>query len=275
MNIPQLGFTFDFVLQGLLALSALHLARFDTSRREYYSAKSEWYWEMALRGAAATLADARLDSSNALYAFAATSCFYTLAQGPKPGDLLVFANAGTADWLVLFRGVRSLVEMSESRVLEGPLAPLSSHALRQLERHKDNATAENRSTPLSELQKHIDENSKDEPNFRTYKQAVDSLAFCFSVVSAEEKLGRGMLAANFQAFLWLYRVSDDFVLCLQQQHATAMVIYAHFVVLIKRLDWSWIIENWPNHLMSQVYESVDQSWRAWLRWPMEQVGWRP
>lgn len=80
---------------------------------------------------------------------------------------------------------------------------------------------------------------------------------------------------NFQAFFWLYHISDDFVLCLQQQHSTAMVIYAHFVVLIKRLDWSWTIENWPNHLMSQVYESVDQSWRAWLRWPMEQVGWKP
>ncbi|KAB2569192.1 hypothetical protein DBV05_g12134, partial [Lasiodiplodia theobromae] len=336
-NIPRIGFSFDFVLQGLLALSALHLAHLHPERHAQHAATSAWYWENALRGASAALAspqppaqpqpqphddggggggggsnadDGSADRTCALYAFAVTSCFYTLARGPqRVGDMLVCVVAsndddaggggatggGAADWLILFRGVRSLVELAKEQVLDGPLAPLASLARRQLERSSKlgvtAATAGRKgegdeggkqeegagSAALRELRRCIDADEREEPNVRTYREMVDSLAFCFRVVEAEERrgAGAGALAANFQAFFWLYRISDDFVLCLQQRLPMAMVIYAHFVVLIKSMDWTWVIGSWPSHLMGQIYESLDEGWRGRLRWPMEQVGWQP
>lgn len=210
-------------------------------------------------------------------------------------------GAAAADWLILFRGVRSLVEMAKEQVLDGPLAPLSTLARRQLarcsrsRRRELQAQKQQRgqggegegeeeeggggagSAALRELLHAIDDAGDDEePNGRTYAAAADSLAFCFEVVELEGKRGGdGVLAAGFQAFFWLYRVEDDFVLCLQQQRPIALVIYAHFVVLLKTMDWSWIIGDWPNHLMAQIYEAVDESWRVRLRWPIEQVGWQP
>lgn len=204
----------------------------------------------------------------------------------------------TADWLTLYHGVRSLIELSSDRVLDGPLAPLSSHARRQLRRNRRSkpgggggggittAAAEEGegergkegggsggSAALRELRLHMDD---DEPNLGTYEKAVDSLDFAWEVVEAEERRGGGgALAASFQAFFWLYRVSDDFVLCLQQRQPMALVIYAHFVVLLKTMDWTWIIGCWPSHLMAQIYGSLDESWRVRVRWPMEQVGWQP
>lgn len=217
----------------------------------------------------------------------------------------------TADWLTLYHGVRSLIELSSDRVLDGPLAPLSSHARRQLRRNRRSkpdgggvvgggnsggvitaaemgkgegegerergkeggGSGSGSSAALRELRLHMDD---DEPNLGTYEKAVDSLEFAWEVVEAEERRGGGgALAASFQAFFWLYRVSDDFVLCLQQRQPMALVIYAHFVVLLKTMDWTWIIGSWPSHLMAQIYASLDESWRVRLRWPMEQVGWQP
>ncbi|GME29237.1 Rta1 domain protein [Neofusicoccum parvum] len=297
-----------------MALSALHLAHLHHDDR-HYSATSARHWDAALRGASAELASpsAHPDSIYALYAFAVTSCFYTLARGPQQaGDLLVCvvddgAAGGrtTADWLVLYHGVRSLIDLSSDRVLDGPLAPLSSHARRQLRRNRRSkpgggggggggittASAEEgegergkegggrsssgSSAALRKLRLQMDRDD-DEPNLGTYEKAVDSLEFAWEVVEAEERRGGGgALAASFQAFFWLYRVSDDFVLCLQQRQPMALVIYAHFVVLIKTMDWTWIIGNWPSHLIAQIYGSLDESWRVRVRWPMEQVSWQP
>lgn len=272
VTIPRIGFSFDFVLHGLFAISALHLARCTPDRRQFYTEKSRWYWESGLGGASEALANPGPGSSDALYAFAVASCFYALAKGPKPGDLLVCTNEGVADWLILFRGVRSLVELSDMRVLEGPLAPLSTCALLQVHRFSNDHSPQGECMLVEELKLFVDEICADDPNFPTYSAAVEGLSHCFNVVHLEEKSGRGVQAANVQAFIWLYRISDDFVLCLQQRLPMALVIYAHFVVLAKRMDWTWIMEGWIDHLVSEIYDSLSQEWRVWLQRPLDQIG---
>jgi hypothetical protein len=35
------------------------------------------------------------------------------------------------------------------------------------------------------------------------------------------------------------------------------------------------MEGWSIHLISGIYDSLDEEHRLWLRWPMEEIGWVP
>ena len=76
-------------------------------------------------------------------------------------------------------------------------------------------------------------------------------------------------------FVWLYRLSDEFVLCLQQRKPIALVILAHIVVLLNDLSSFWWIGGWIDHIMSEVYAALTEEYRTWMRWPIEEIGWLP
>lgn len=40
INVPQLGFQNDFVMRGILALSALHMARYKPEKRDFYMSQA-------------------------------------------------------------------------------------------------------------------------------------------------------------------------------------------------------------------------------------------
>jgi hypothetical protein len=53
------------------------------------------------------------DNCAALYMFAAFCATYTMAIGPKKGDFLLFSDNGIAEWRVLFKGVRAIIDANE------------------------------------------------------------------------------------------------------------------------------------------------------------------
>ena len=55
INVPQLGFQYDFVMRGLLALSALHMAYYKPERRDLYVAHAKLQNQAGLRAVAAML----------------------------------------------------------------------------------------------------------------------------------------------------------------------------------------------------------------------------
>ena len=89
MRFLRLGFENDYVMRGILAISALHLAYFRPLRREFYLAQAVAQHEAGLHQATGILSNITEHNCNALYIFTAISCIYTLASPRLPGDLLV------------------------------------------------------------------------------------------------------------------------------------------------------------------------------------------
>ena len=72
-------------------------------------------------------------------------------------------------------------------------------------------------------------------------------------------------------FVWLYRLSDGFLNLLKERAQEALVIFAFYCVIPKRLESNWWIEGWSAHLMSRIFHVLDQEHRLWIRWPIEEM----
>jgi Fungal Zn(2)-Cys(6) binuclear cluster domain/Fungal specific transcription factor domain len=113
VDVPRIGFAHPFMLHSLLAICALHLAHFKKDVRDFYTSQAEKHYEIALGTATTLLPNINRENCAALYMFAAFCATYTMAIGPKKGDFLLFSDNGIAEWRVLFKGVRAIIDANE------------------------------------------------------------------------------------------------------------------------------------------------------------------
>ncbi|OJD34016.1 c6 zinc finger protein [Diplodia corticola] len=272
INVPRLGFSHPFVLHALMAFSARHLAQFRASKRTYYIAKADHHWEIGLRSASALVPAVDDANAPALYIFAIFSCFYTLAKGPKPRDFLVFSDEGLAEWLILLRGVRAIMETTGDSIRHSALSPLFTTASARVQKFYAHDPASGDEHPrVAELRELVADVAGDSPNLPTYLAAIDDVSRCFACVFDDSSSS----ASSQTVFIWMYRVSDDFVLCLQQRQPVALTVFAYFVVLLNELGNSWWMQGWVYHLLAGIHDALDEGSKSWIRWPMERLGWIP
>lgn len=269
INVPQIGFSYPFVLDGILALASLHLSRFKRGdKRAYYVAEAQHHYESALRVASSLMPNISEETCPALYIFAVFCCHITLGLGPRPGDFLLFGEEGLAEWLVMFRGMKSIVATCREPLRSSDLAPMF-----QLQnRHVDQPPSNNEH--LQTLREMILSSASEDPDLQLYLTALGILARSFPSTTTIPAI-RPAQPSPQVVFAWLYRVSDEFVLTLQQRRPIPLVILAHFCVLFNSLSSFWWTKDWVDHLMREIYGSLQKEYRLWMKWPMEEIGWIP
>lgn len=269
INLPQIAFSNKFLLHSILALAALHLSRFkkDTSVANSYMTKALHHYGTGLRTATSLMASINAQNGPALYMFS-TLCFsFTLALGPKPGDFLIVGQHGIAQWLAQLQGMRSLLETQPELFHDDTLAPLFQISVRTL------AQSVSRSDHFPELREQIQQAASRDPELEHYSKALDQLSqrfdFAFNHTSRVTQL------SPQQVFLWVYQLEDDFIRLLQEEKPIPLVILSYFCILLNGLSSFWWTRGWVEHLLSEIYSSLDGEYRIWMRRPMEETGWIP
>ncbi|KAJ6067752.1 C6 zinc finger protein [Penicillium canescens] len=248
INLPQIAFSNKFLLHSILALAALHLSRFK-------------------KIPTSLMASINAQNGPALYMFS-TLCFsFTLALGPKPGDFLIVGQHGIAQWLAQLQGMRSLLETQPELFHDDTLAPLFQISVRTL------AQSVSRSDHFPELREQIQQAASRDPELEHYSKALDQLSqrfdFAFNHTSRVTQL------SPQQVFLWVYQLEDDFIRLLQEEKPIPLVILSYFCILLNGLSSFWWTRGWVEHLLSEIYSSLDEEYRIWMRRPMEETGWIP
>ena len=269
INVPQLGFTSQFVMHALLAISALHIARFKPEHEAAYFSRAIVFHEMAMRDVARILPHVTQDNCAALYVFSVLTCVIPCAKPRRGRDFLLMGDGGISEWLIAFRGTRSIVESASEMLLNSPIAAIFSDGVRKTQRRE--AFTAKKHPYLLNLYQLLDEATTSQEILETYKSAVDEL--CKSFEAVFEPAMQGFESSD--VFFWLFRVSGDYLTLLAAREPLALIIFAHFCVLLKQLEWTWWMEGWSNHLLFRIYNSVCSEYRPWLQWPIEQIGWVP
>ncbi|KAG7146523.1 hypothetical protein HYQ46_004678 [Verticillium longisporum] len=104
---PVLGFRHPCVLNGMLALAALHQVRLQPEDAFRFVALADRHSTTALQQATDLLPFISLENGQALYMVTVMICFTAFARGPSPGNLLVVAENGEVPWVSLISGASS------------------------------------------------------------------------------------------------------------------------------------------------------------------------
>jgi hypothetical protein len=62
---------------------------------------------------------------------------------------------------------------------------------------------------------------------------------------------------------------------LQESAPEALAIFAHFCIMVKKLESHWWAQGWTNRIMSEIHAFLDEEHRTWLFRLMEEIGWLP
>ncbi|KAH8587382.1 hypothetical protein B0O99DRAFT_401075 [Bisporella sp. PMI_857] len=273
IHVPRMAFSHNFLLHSILAISALHLSFLRKDLQPLYMSRATYHQNAALRIATPLLNNSGCDYKTIgppLYMLSNICTFFTLGIGPQTGDFLLFGDKGISQWLVIFRGARSILESSNYALLKhSDLSPMFSLFVPREMQPTNNMRNKN----IEDLRKMIVEEAHDHPNYPIYMEALETLSKSFLPATMTTA---GTYQVPFQSiFAWLYLLSDDFVLCLIQREPIALVILAHFCVLLNSISSFWWMQGWVHHLISEIYNSLDPVYLIWIGWPLEQVGWIP
>lgn len=191
--------------------------------------------------------------------------------GPtRPSDgLLLFGESSFPEWVFLLRGTKSLIETLGPAGNRGPLDPFLAQVGRSpiwtrspLEPEMGSAMT----NALKELEMLVSASVVDAEALRVYTYAIKELR----MVSVS--FFNGSQTDITDLFTWIYLVLDDFLPLLKVPTQESVAIFAHFCVLLHKLEIHWWIQGWGDRLIRRAYKILDNEHKLWITWPMEEMG---
>jgi hypothetical protein len=265
INVPQIGVSYPFVLHGILALAALHLSRFKQgTQKAHYISEAQHHCETALDEATRLMPHITSETCAPLYLFTTFCLYITLGLGPRPGDFLLFGEDGSPEWLVMHKGMKSIIHSCWEPLRNGDLAPLF-----QLQAQITNQGPQD--NPHIDILRDLIIACND-PNTQLYLATLTLLARSFP---SSPPANYAAQPSPHVVFAWIHRLDDEFVQKLKERESIALVLLAHFCVLLNSLSSFWWTRGWVEHLMGEIYGSLRKEFRLWIKWPMEEIGWIP
>jgi hypothetical protein len=268
IRVPQFGFSSPFVLRGILALSALHLAHLKPERHTQYVAQAEFHHNLALQMVSTIMPSINEENGPAIYLFSTITSIISCAKPRLPDDFWVIDDRDI-EWLLLFRGTRFIIAAAEKTIKTGALEPIFKNGQRRSHARNTRSTAN--LTYLDDLRQLLRNSVADAKELNCYFDAVNDMGKSFATV--EEEGSQNCQTAD--VFVWLLQISDDYLLLLHQRKPEALVIFSYFCVITHELEWAWWMQGLSIHLIRGIYSYLDEEYRCWLQWPMEQLGWAP
>ena len=261
--IPQIAFSHPFLMRGLLAVSALHLAHLRPEEARHFEIKAMTHQTAALGPFQELMKALSPSNCDAIFAFASALVVLSFASPHSSnGHTVLDVREKTTRWMRLIRGVGPMLEPMWSHIKKGKLQGLLTVGVWK-------SAAENSPTE-SFLNYHelcrLCEDCEDVETKEACTKALEDLRLCF--VCSEISLKLPSMSYHASVFWWSSGLPRDYLSALEQGHAIAMIILAYYAVILHRLDHFWWINGEPSRIVLAVYWLLDESMRHWLNWPL-------
>ncbi|KAJ5922741.1 hypothetical protein N7516_010444 [Penicillium verrucosum] len=67
---------------------------------------------------------------------------------------------------------------------------------------------------------------------------------------------------------WVLYMSPQYHSLLDARHPMALLILAHYCLLIRQLKMEWFMQSWSERVLITVHNLLDKEWQAYLSWVM-------
>jgi hypothetical protein len=210
------------------------------------------------------------ENCHALFAFSHLLAAYSFASEKEDERLLLVDPNGPdvlSNWLFFLCSGCNLADSVWESVMAGQLKALVCAWESPID------VEEGLRTPLVEhllsvVPMKYSEYSWSEEVCRIYHDATLELGYAFACAEAPGE--------NFNTWdalrVWPMRLSIDYMHLLNSWHPGPLVIFAHFCVLLKKLEGKWYFEGRATRLLGHIVQRLDPKWQCHIKSPVEEIG---
>ncbi|EXK78734.1 hypothetical protein FOQG_16607 [Fusarium oxysporum f. sp. raphani 54005] len=244
-----------YLMNQLLALSAMHLRSIDNPMADSYMQTATHLRHRALRGFNKCIDDTSETNSTAQFFFASLLALHYIAEtvtGLVDGDFAVSLNC-TLNYFRLHRGARVMGERANSSFNNSPVSQWIINASREgLEEPQINSPG---CTMLASM---LETSELNEDSRRACEEATDALAFVIRKIEGPNSWGVHAMMA------WSNLIPWHFLTLLEKQIPEALVILAHYAVLMHRFRAFWCLNDLGQRLVEGISGVLAGYWANWL-----------
>ncbi|KAL6713443.1 hypothetical protein ACLMJK_008908 [Lecanora helva] len=273
MTVPQIALSHEWLMHGILAMAALHIAHLRPDMQSVYWKRALMHQDQAFQGQQKALTNPTPENADALFAFTLVVIFLSFASEKAlqgVGDMGYPLQAATR-CLHMLRGIRAIDPAVKSFVERGPLAHLASLHPRNIRSNptfRELSTEDHFSKLLVFSSTNADVNEDYEmSDTESYASAASSLRASFLKVEAVPE-GEPMTPPIWH---WAVRLHPSFVTRISERQVVPLILTAHWCVLLAQVQHYWFIQGWIDQTMAEIGACLAGEHHGWLDWPRSQI----
>ncbi|KFY32701.1 hypothetical protein V495_08822 [Pseudogymnoascus sp. VKM F-4514 (FW-929)] len=270
-EVPRLSISCDYLMHGMLSTAALHLAYLHPGQRGRYEFLSTQHRTLALGPFQQDLLSITPENCNQVLAFSGFMIIAQFAPSCPPEALFPSPSSslykGPANWIVCLRGCSSIVTQARRYMISGPLEGLISQGMQasalarevtELPENEDFRSLQRISGEVLKLQSIKETTTVDE--MESYIAAISWLQ---GLLAASLTTTDSLISRIFSS-IWPTQVSDTFIRTLGEGRPPALIITAHYCLLLQRCYSCWYMEHRAYDLFKAIQQDLPTEWGPYI-----------
>ncbi|KAJ5314127.1 Cutinase [Penicillium atrosanguineum] len=275
--VPGLAYDISFLLQGILACTALHMAYLTPEMRQEYTLRAYYHQDTAIPQFRHAINYPDEQNCDAIMSFAYILVIYSLATDTESSKnpLLIVEdeivdgemNLILPQWLHFIRAGCSMLCEVWDIIENGPASALAYTWESQLKDQEIEAG----DLPYLPYFKSLvpSDGSWSEESIRIYHVTATALAESFAYLES----AKGNYQVNPWNILgvWPVRVEMAFFSLISEKHPGALIILAYYCIILKDMEKLWYFEGRPAKLLVSIEDVLDTRWHSRIQEPIKIV----
>ncbi|KAL1969762.1 hypothetical protein VTN77DRAFT_8315 [Rasamsonia byssochlamydoides] len=263
--VPKIAVTHPFLMHGILALSALHLIQLNRG-----SDRCKDYVELATSHQSLALALFRKELNNinpsncqAMFAFSSIATVLAFAFAQSTGVQSLPPIDEMVQIFNLCRGIHGILETAREWIKGSWVSSLLAFGWSTKPGCLPQEVCD-KIASIFKLNADLERTGFSVEEQAACEHAISELSVSF------EKIYSGLDSVT--VFRWPVVLKPLYISLLRDRRPMAIVVLAHYCILLHTLDNRWWLKGWTHQLLHSIYSLLDSSWREFIRWPIEAIG---
>ena len=167
----------------------------------------------------------------------------------------------TSEWIQLLRGTSLVISAHWEELRTGPLKAMFDVDLDAEHRAEASPIDATKFHALEELWKSAYDNEIDALN-----EALKWILTFYTMLCMPTNMEPSTIA-----LAWLVRVPELFLSMVNGREPAALILLAHYSLLLNKLDHTWWTAGMSRRLLREIHRSLAEEWRHWIAWPLQEL----
>ncbi|KAJ5717003.1 hypothetical protein N7488_002649 [Penicillium malachiteum] len=273
--VADLSYRHLFLLHGILACTALHMAHLYPAQREMYIVRAYSHQDTALPIFRNELNHPTAENCDAIMAFAYLLTVFSFAtELDNSQNSLFLISDSTTDtgknqlilpqWLYFIRCGCEMLNEVWDRIETGPARALACAWEVELN------VGDSKLPYLERFMSIVPQDgSWSEDVISIYRDGASALADAFAYMD-RETTKVDVSTWNILG-LWCVRLQNEFYDLIFHRHPGALILLAYYCVIMKRMETCWYFGGRPARLIASIRDILDKKWQPYLQDAADQV----